>query len=300
MAFLASGIKPGDHVAMQDRSWISPAHVAHLLSLSILLVDVKNDRPVIDFTHFLKVIRRKPKVVVIVHMNGRSENLKEIADICATEGIFLIEDAAQAIGSKSGKQFLGTFGDIGCFSLAISKTVSSGQGGFCVTNNPILYEKLVHLRTHGVGNVFEPTWSNFGMNFRYTDPQASIALNQLTKLESRIKKQHENRFIYTDTLKHLRDVKFLQMNMSEGESGPYFDAWTHNGAEVAETMKKLGVECRRFYPSIASANYLNVSNRDEIVNAVKWHEHGIVFPSGPELTLNQLTQVTETVIQKFK
>ena len=300
MALMALNIKPGDVVAVQDRSWISPAHAAHLLNANLLLIDVSKEIPVVDFKHFLKVIKRKPKVVVIVHMNGRSENIKRISDECSDNGISLIEDAAQAIGSKNDGHFLGTVGDIGCFSLAISKTVSSGQGGFCVTNNPNLYEKLLSLRTHGTNNVFDPKWSDHGMNFRYTDPQAAIALDQLQKLPTRIEQQHLYRQNYVENFRKLGGIKMNPIDPDSGQCGPYFDAWTHNGAEVKSLLKDVGVESRRYYPPIASANYLRIENRNEIVNAAYWHEHGLVLPSGPNLSVEQLDYVTNASCKVLK
>lgn len=300
MALMALDIRAGELVAIQDRSWISPAHAAHFLNANLLLIDVLKESPIVDFKHFLKIIRRKPKAVIIVHMNGRSENINRIAEVCSENGIYLIEDAAQAIGSKGDGRFLGTIGDIGCFSLAISKTVSSGQGGFCVTNNPNFYQKLLSLRTHGTNNTFDPTWSEHGMNFRYTDPQAAIALDQFKKLQTRIDQQQIYRQFYAENFQNLKSVRINSIDHESRQCGPYFDAWTRNGAEVKSLLKDVGVESRRYYPPIVSANYLRIENRSEIVNAIFWHEHGLVLPSGPNLSTNQLDYVTEVTRKVLK
>jgi perosamine synthetase len=300
MALLAMNVSTNDVIAIQDRSWISPAHAAHLLGAEIMLIDVDKDNPVASLEHVQTIITRKPKVVILVHMNGRApKTLGKIVKLCREQNIGLIEDAAQAIGSKSEGRYLGTMGDIGCFSLAVSKTVSSGQGGFCVTDNADVYQKLLRLRTHGVTDVFEPTWTSFGMNWRFTDIQAAIALDQLDRLEDRLMTQKLHRSTYEKALRNLEGIRILPISEMDGESGPYYDAWVRNPIDLINFLSSRGIGCRRFYPSLSEAKYLRINNIHEISNAKDWHQHGVILPSGPDLTQNQLKKVVDSLVHYF-
>jgi len=296
MALIASNVGFNDVVAVQDRSWIAAAHAAHLLGARIQLIDVERDLPVLNIEHVEAIIKTRPKVIILIHMNGRSNQLKLIVNKCKAKGIIVIEDAAQAFGSKSEGNFLGTLGDIGCFSLSVTKTLSSGQGGFCVTNSHSVYKKLVSLRLHGAVDLLTPKWQEFGMNFRYFDIQAAIALNQFSKLNTTIKRQCSIRKKYEDKLAGLRDLRLLTLDKNKGEVGPYFDIYTKKAKIVIAKLKHYGIQSRQFYPSIATAKYLKVLNRKEIKNAHHWHKSGVILPSGPSLTDDQIEYISNILI----
>lgn len=217
--------------------------------------------------------------------------------MCRENKIYLIEDAAQAIGSKYKGRYLGTFGDVGCFSLAISKTISSGQGGFCVTNNPDIYLELKKIRVHGQLDLMNPSWSHFGLNLRFNDLQASIALDQLRYLEKRIDQQNIYRNYLQQQTKDLDYFDFIPLNTQEGEAGPYFDVKTDNLITLKKYLLDHGIETKRFYPSITTSNYLKIENREEIVNAHFWFNHGLILPSGPNLNLKQLNFIIDKLIE---
>lgn len=295
MAMIALEINSQDKVAIQDRSWISAAHAAHLLKAEIILLDVMRESPVLDREALFKAFDLNPKCVVVIHMNGRSRHIEEISKECKKRGIFLIEDAAQAIGSKVNNQFLGTFGDIGCFSLALTKTISSGQGGFCVTNDERIFKALRDIRSHGMGDVFFPEWNAFGMNFRFTDLQSSLAINQLSELNFRLERQIEIRNKYIWGTQGLMNVQMIPMNFNFGENGPYFDCKVPNVQIFTKKMNEFGIQVRPFYPSLSTASYLNIQDRESTPNAVFWHSHGVSLPSGPHLTDSQINRVIEVL-----
>lgn len=295
MAMMALEIGSQDKVAIQDRSWISAAHASHLLNTRILLIDVMKESPILDRDSLAKIFEFNPKCIVVIHMNGRSSHIEEISAECKKRGIYLIEDAAQAIGSKVNNRFLGTFGDIGCFSLALTKTISSGQGGFCVTNDEGIFKRLRDLRSHGMSDVFFPEWVSFGMNFRFTDLQAALAITQLEDLAPRLDRQINIRNQYLAGTENLKNVQLLPMKSDSGENGPYFDCKVPDAKTFTNKMIEYGVQVRPFYPSLSTASYLNIQNRDATPNATYWHKHGVSLPSGPNLTNSQVNKVIEVL-----
>ena len=123
-------------------------------------------------------ITSRTRAIIPVHLNGRNAHIDEILRFGEENGLKVIEDSAQALGSRDDDgAFLGTKSLAGCFSLSVAKVISSGQGGFIATNHDDFAEQLRLMRTHGVKNVIEPKkCSRPGFNFRFTDVLASIGL----------------------------------------------------------------------------------------------------------------------------
>ena len=130
LALMSLNLKKGDQIIVSNRAWISILNAAKLLELNVKFVDVEKDRPVMCLNKLQKVINNKTKVIMPVHMGGRGCDIKKLKGIVKGKNIHIIEDAAQAFGSKFDGKYLGTQTDIGCFSLSVAKTISSGQGGF--------------------------------------------------------------------------------------------------------------------------------------------------------------------------
>ena len=154
-------------------------------------------------------------------MNGHEVDIEKIRQIIAGRNIKILEDAAQALGSKDKKgNFLGTKGDIGCFSLSVAKVISTGQGGFVVTKDDETAFKLRKIRTHGVENTIQvDSWVMPGFNFRFTDILASIGIVQMGLLDKRIKRIREIQQLYSAGLQNLQSVKLIPN--SQNAIGPY-------------------------------------------------------------------------------
>ena len=126
VAMLAIGLKRNDTILVPERSWISLINAAAILGLKIITIDVKKDKPVVDDSLFDK-LKIKANAIAVVHMGGRAAEMDNIIEI-AKRNIRVIEDAAQAFGSKYKNKHLGTISEIRCFSLSMAKTITSGQG----------------------------------------------------------------------------------------------------------------------------------------------------------------------------
>ena len=100
----------------------------------LVFADIEADRPIIDASKIEPLINEKTKVIMPVHMNGRAADMNLINKIALKHKLLVIEDAAQAFLSYNQNGPLGTQSNIGCFSMSVSKLISSGQGGFAVTS----------------------------------------------------------------------------------------------------------------------------------------------------------------------
>lgn len=293
-ALMAIEIKPGDEVIVPNRTWIATAHAVKLLGAKVIPVDVEVDRPIIDANQVSHAITSRTRAIIPVHMNGRSADMRQIREIAKQNHLFVIEDAAQAIASKNADGFLGTQSDIGCFSLSVAKTIATGQGGFAVTNNDSLAEKLRSIRTHGVENVKDPgKWVMAGFNFRFTDVLASIGIEQLKRLPERVEHLRELYHVYETGLKD-SPFEIIPVNIDNGEVPVYNEFLVDNRKYWINKLEQSGIETRPFYPDIDKADYLEV-NSSNYPNSRKYGLNGIYLPSGPSQSISNLMIVVSEI-----
>ena len=145
----ALGIRPGDEVITPPNSFIaSTAAIIHLGAKPIF-VDV-DPTQLIDINKIENLITKNTKAIMPVHLTGLMANMEKINILAEKYNLFVIEDAAQSIGSKLNGRLSGTFGDVGCFSTHPLKNLNCcGDGGFVITNNSLVANKIRQYRNHG-------------------------------------------------------------------------------------------------------------------------------------------------------
>jgi len=293
IALMAIGVRPGDEVIVPNRTWIATAHAPLILGAKVVLVDVEPNRPIIDASLIEERITEKTKAIIPVHMNGRSADMNKINIIAKKHNINVIEDAAQAIGSKNQDGFLGTQSEIGCFSLSVAKTIATGQGGFAITKNEELAKRMRAIRTHGVENVKDPkNWIMPGFNFRFTDIQASIGLVQLQKLPQHIEHIKKIYKLYLDGLASNPEIKPIPVNLDVGEIPVYNEFLVDQRSKLIKYLETKGIEARPFYPDLDKAYYLDQGKLD-FPNSHKFGKNGIYLPSGPDQPTKNIDRVIE-------
>lgn len=293
MSLWVLGVGPGDEVIVPNRTWIATAHAPLLLGAKVKLVDVEPDRPVIDASLIEERISENTKAIIPVHMNGRSADMQKIKAIASKHNLYVIEDAAQAIGARNQDGFLGTQADIGCFSLSVAKTISTGQGGFLVTDDANIAQRLMAMRTHGVENVKDPKeWIMPGFNFRFTDIQASIGVVQLERLSERIERLKEIYCQYIEGLSFLPQLEPIPVDLDAGEVPVYIEFLCDERKSLIRHLDSQGIEARPFYPDLDYAPYLD-QDQIEFPNSRKYGRKGIYLPGGPA----QKTEDIETTIK---
>ncbi|MCX6239054.1 MAG: DegT/DnrJ/EryC1/StrS family aminotransferase [Bacteroidia bacterium] len=293
MALLMStwvlGIGPGDEVVVPNRTWIATAHAPFLLGAKIVLVDVEPDRPIIDVNLIEKAITKNTKAIIPVHLCGRSADMHTINQIAVKHGIAVIEDAAQALGSRNADGFLGTQSDMGCFSFSVAKIIATGQGGFIATKNDKLYKKLVAMRTHRVGDIVNAEWDQPGFNFRFTDILAAVGIEQLKLLPGRIEKVNKIYQLYEEGLTGLPFIKLIPVKIAIGEIPIYIEVLCEYREKFIEFLAGRGIQCRPFYPDLNYARYFN--NSGHFPNSEPFGKSGVYLPSGPEQPIENVREV---------
>ena len=245
MVLKALGYNQNDEVITVSNSFIATCGAIAYAGMKPRLADIGEDLN-INCKKIEKLINKKTKAIMPVHLSGIPADLEILKKICKNNKIHLIEDAAHAFGTKYKNKFIGTIGDVGIFSLHPRKSFHIlGDGGLIVTNNTKLYKKILLMRNHGLKNREESLiW---GTNSRLDNLQAGFGNIMLKKINSWNKKQLNVANYYT---KHLKDIlKTPIYNLKK--SNPSFHQYiirTKNRNELQKYLKKNGVDTAIHYP----------------------------------------------------
>jgi dTDP-4-amino-4,6-dideoxygalactose transaminase len=295
MALITCGVRPGDEVIVPNRSFIATAHAPMLLGAKVCLVDTLSGLPLIDPEKVESSITPRTKAIIPVCLNGRAYNISHLKEMAVQNGVYLIEDAAQALFSKNNKNYIGTSGHFGCFSLGVTKLITSGQGGFIVTHDLAFHEHLQLLRTHGVISPLSEKFDKFGFNFRYTDIQAAIALKQLELVDIKIKAHIDLYKRYSAHIQSLRCIRMLEVNIDKGEIPLWIEVLSDHIDLLHNILEIRSIETRKAVPNLNVSPHLKDDR--EFPNSTFFDKHLLTLPSGPDqersnisLTLNAITE----------
>jgi len=192
-ALAAIDIQPEDEVIVTPYSMTISATVPLLFGAVPVFADIERRYYCLNPRRVKEKITSKTKAIIVVDLFGLPYDADALNKIAAEQGIYIIEDAAQAIGATYKGRYAGTLGDIGVFSLNVHKHIQCGEGGIVVTNNNDLAERVRLMRNHAEAVIHDRFWrgENFnkrnanmvGMNLRMTELEAAVARVQLSKLD---------------------------------------------------------------------------------------------------------------------
>ncbi len=294
LAMMAIGVGPGDRVVVPNRTFIATAHAAYLLGAKVDLVDCVPDRPLMDVTAVAELITPETKAVVPVHLNGRAVDMNALIEVARGFGVAVVEDAAQALYSRDAAgRFLGTIGDIGCFSLGMTKIISSGQGGVVVTNSDEIREKLVSVRNHGLGDLVDHTYAGFGFNLKPSDILASMGYGQMRRRDEKIQRCGEIYRMYEAALAN-SGIAMVPVDVDGGEVPLWVEVATERREDLIRHLSDHGIESRRFIPSLDTAPHLKQAGR-QFPNSERFAATGMVLPCGPGLPLEYVERVIRAI-----
>ena len=176
----------GDEVIVSPSTMTASAVGPLIYGAIPIFADIERKTGCLDPKSIEKLITPNTKCILVVHLYGIPADMDPIMRLAKKHNIKVIEDCAQAHGAKYKGRNVGTIGDIGVFSLNVNKTIQSGEGGLCITESEDLKLRLQLIRNHGE-NVVGPASYNdilniIGYNYRLTEIQAAIAIEQLKKL----------------------------------------------------------------------------------------------------------------------
>jgi len=205
LGLVACGIGEGAEVILHANAFVAAVEAIRWAGAKPVLVDMqeKDFGPAPDQVE--KMITKKTKALVVVHMYGHPVDLGPAVEICQKKGLLLIEDSSHAHGAEYKGKRVGTFGTVGCFSCGVVKNLNAfGDAGFCITDDPAIAEKLDLLRVHGQK---EKNQHNFyGFNSRLDELQAVVLRIKLRDLDKDNKRREEIARRYAEAFSSLKGI----------------------------------------------------------------------------------------------
>ncbi|MCJ7742967.1 MAG: DegT/DnrJ/EryC1/StrS family aminotransferase, partial [Dehalococcoidales bacterium] len=220
IALMALGIKGEDEVIVPDYTMIASANAIVLAGAQPVLVDIEPSTLCLDLKLAKEAVTGKTRAIMFVSINGRCPDMNLVTALARKYNLYLIEDAAQSLGSRYKGKHLGTFGDIGSFSFSTPKVITTGQGGALVTNDEGLYRQISMIKDFGRPKSGVDYHEIMGLNSKFTDLQAVIGIEQMKKLEWRVKRKKEMFRLYYHLLRDISAIEFVDTNLED--CSPWF------------------------------------------------------------------------------
>ena len=252
LALAALGVKDGDEVIVPDLTFVATANSVAYTGARPVFVDIKKEDWCMDASLIEEKITPRTKGIIPVHLYGNSCDMEKITRIAKKHDIFVIEDAAEAIGaSYDGKQ-VGSIGDIGCFSFYGNKVITTGEGGICTTDNEELKQKMELLKDHGMSKDEKYYHPVIGFNYRMTNIQAAIGLAQLEDIDFILKQRDRVCRLYSELIKPIKGIELAVPNKRSRSACWLFSAMLNDKFpidrnELISHLENDGLDSRPFF-----------------------------------------------------
>ena len=296
VALLALGVGPGDEVLVPDYTMIATANAVHLTGAKPILVDVEPESLCIDPLAMESAITERTKAVMFTNINGRSPKIFDVLHIAEERKILVIEDAAQSLGSRVGGKHLGTLGKVGSFSFSTPKIITTGQGGALLTDDEELDHRIRMIKDFGRPRGGVDQYEILGYNFKFTDLQAVVGIEQMKKLEARVVRKKAIYRLYEETLKGIDQIQFIPTDLRD--VSPWFiDILAERRDQLMAHLKSREIGSRPFYPPIHTQIHY-ATNAGSFPTATRASKLGLWLPSSSFLSDEQILEVCDE-IRKF-
>jgi perosamine synthetase len=203
LSLCALGLRPGDEVIVPTFTYVASVNAVRMVGATPIFADSLPDTWQIDPDDVRRKITSRTRAIMAVHLYGLTCDMGRLAALAATHDIFLVEDAAEALGSEWQGVKAGCFGDIAAFSFFGNKTITTGEGGMVACRDPALHERALHLRGQGLAKYREYWHDVMGYNYRMTNIAAAIGLAQLENVEAKLERKRILAEQYQQLLKDL-------------------------------------------------------------------------------------------------
>lgn len=318
----AIGIRKGDKVLVPSMTFTASAEVLRYMGADPVFIDVEYGTSLISPAILKEAIKNNSelKALILVHYAGQSAIMttpedEGILDICRKNNICVIEDAAHAFPTKFKDRFIGTFGDVTCFSFYANKTITTGEGGMLVTNFEAIYKRAKIMRLHGINR---DIWERFTTNkssweydivapgFKYNMPDinAAIGLAQLEKAEYFRSLRQRCASYYLKELKNIAVIDLpVCMGPMENHSWHLFPIIIRPEAPVSRNefirlMAKEGIGTSVHYKPLHRMTYYKETYNlkpEDFPNTERIWNGTVSLPIYPDLKDDELKYICKTI-----
>lgn len=300
LALETLGIREGDEVIVPTFTYVASVNTIMHAGATPLFVDSEETTLQINLEAVIKKITPKTKAILAVHLYGIACDIVALAKICQQHNLFLIEDCAEALGTFIHQKHVGTFGHVSTFSFFGNKTITTGEGGMLITNDPLLIAKACHLKSQGVSKDREYWHDVLAYNYRMTNICAAIGLAQLEQIEDIL--HHKTRIAagYKQVL-HGCPLRVLEPSDSSMQSSYWLctiilDDHQHV-KNLREFLKINHIETRPTFPPVHLMPHSRSFESFPVAENIS--QRGINLPSFPALTDDEIAFIGEKIVEYY-
>ena len=300
LAAMALGIKAGDEVIIPNYTMVATPNSIKMFGGIPIFVDVEETTLCLDINLVEAAITEKTKAVIFVSANGRypDTGIEVLKALCHKYNLKLIEDAAQSLGSQYPDGcHVGRKGQVGSFSFSAPKIISTGQGGAIITDDDEIAFNLRRLKDFGRDGGGNDVHSSIGFNFKFTDLQACIGIEQMKKLPDRVERKKEIWKKYKDELDGIAGVKLFSHNLKN--TSPWFiDSLVEDRSDLIKYLRDYQIGTRVMYPPINKQTAYNLSDYHPVSEMVG--KKGLWLPSYVQLSDDEILYITSKIIDFYR
>lgn len=314
LAMILLGVKAGDEVIASSFTFSATVNPITYLGATPVLVDSEEDTWNMSPLLLEKAIKeriangKKPKAIMVVHLYGMPAKIKEIVDVASRYNIPLVEDAAEALGSKYQGQALGTFGKMGVYSFNGNKIITTSGGGALASNDTDLIVKSRFLATQARDAAPHYQHTHIGYNYRMSNITAGIGRGQMKVLDDHIALRRQNHMFYQEIFKEMEGVTVF----TEPSEDYYSNHWLScvvvdpsktggiSREDLRLAMEKENIECRPLWkpmhmqPVFADCPFYGDGTAERLF------ETGLCLPSGSNMTDEDRERIAAVLKDVFK
>jgi len=304
LAIASLKIGNGDEVIMPAFTIISCASAIIKSGAKPILIDSDPKTWNMNTDAIEDAITTKTVAIMAVHIYGLPVDMDPIIKIANKYGLYIIEDAAELIGAKYKDKECGSFGHVSTFSFYSNKQITTGEGGMVLTNDLEISNRCKSLRNLCFQSEKRFVHEELGWNYRMTNLQAALGIAQLEKLDSTIKKKINIGKLYTENLKHIKNIQ-LPLNRTDFAKNIYWvfgiliDSKFGSAKKVMEILKTQKIGTRPFfYPMHKQPIFkkMGIFQNNHLPISEHLYRQGLYLPSGIDLTEENIN----TICEKFK
>lgn len=314
IACLAAGIKEGDEVITTPITFAASSNCVLYCGGTPVFADIDEKTYNISPEEIEKKITDKTRAVIPVHYTGQPCDMDTIYSIAKKHRLFVIDDAAHALGASYKGKKVGSISDMTCFSFHPVKPITTGEGGIVVTDDEELYEKLKRFRSHGItrdekflGKKEGPWYYeqlDLGFNYRITDIQCALGSSQLEKLDGFLEKRREIVKKYNDAFENLSEC-VIPHQLADVQSGWHLyvlQVPAQRRREIFERLREAEIGVNVHYIPVYKHPYYqkNGYDRGDCPNAEMLYSRMLSLPVHPRLTQEQQEYVIDKVKEFIK
>jgi dTDP-4-amino-4,6-dideoxygalactose transaminase len=305
LSMLALGVKPGDEVIVADYTFPAPAHAARYVGAVPVFADVRPDTGTVDPQAVADLVTPRTVGVIAVDTVGLPADYAELRSITDRNGLFLIEDAACAVGATYRGRPAGALAPIGCLSFHGRKGITCGEGGALLTTDQAVAEDVRLRSSFGIGSIFDkahviglpiPEFTDVGYNYKLSDIAAAILRVQLNRVAGLLNRRRAAAARYAELLKdeelvtvpHVPDDRTHAWQSYLLKLNPSVDR-----AEVAANLRARGIGCG--HGTWASHLQPVYETKQSCPVSADLFQHHLAIPMHAELTMSQVERVVQTL-----